>query len=213
MLLILVGCGKKPDPAPPGASPNKVSPASESPTASNKPPVGNESTDQRKPTPTAKKISIDDSAFQDAALEGRIETVRRAIEEGVDVGAMDEGGRTALLLASFNGHTPIVKLLLDHGAELGHRDATGRTALMYAATGANEETVRLLLEAGAKPNVTDLGEHFTALMHAAAEGQAKVVQLLLQHNADPTLRDVDGDTAGDFATRNGHAEVVRLLTK
>jgi ankyrin repeat protein len=49
-------------------------------------------------------------------------------------------------------------------------------------------------------------------MHAAAEGQAQVVQALLEHNADPTLRDVDGDTARDFATRNGHAEVVRLLT-
>jgi ankyrin repeat protein len=217
VLLILTGCGRGPDSVttrkeevpsskeggPPGKemSASKAAPASNGPNA------------RREPAAAARKVSIDDSAFRTAALEGRIETVRQAIAGGVDVGATDEGGRTALLLASFNGHTPIVKLLLDHGALLGHRDATGRTALMYAATGANEATVRLLLEAGAKPNVTDRGERFTALMHAAAEGQAQVVQALLEHNADPTLRDVDGDTARDFAARNGHAEVVRLLPK
>ena len=49
-------------------------------------------------------------------------------------------------------------------------------------------------------------------MHAAAEGQLEVVKTLLEHHADPQIRDVDGDTARDFAERNGHAEVVRLLS-
>ena len=92
-----------------------------------------------------------------------------------------------------------------------HQDNEGRTALMYAATGPNQATVAALLEAGAAPNAVDHGEKFTALMHAAAEGQLEVVQTLLQHNADTQMRDVDGDTARDFAERNGHAEVVRLL--
>ena len=163
--------------------------------------------------PTPQKVSMDGSSFRNAALEGQLETVQQAIEAGVDVNSLDEGRRTALLMAAFNGHTRIVKLLLDNGASVEHRDLAGRTALLYASTGANDETVRVLLEAGAEPNVTDKGEGFTPLMHAAAEGQAKVVQTLLKHNADPTLRDVDGDTALDFATQNGHDNVVRLLSK
>ena len=56
-------------------------------------------------------------------------------------------------------------------------------------------------------------EKFTALMFAAAEGQQEVVQALLQHNADVTLRDIDGETARDFAANNGHDAVVRILDK
>ena len=70
----------------------------------------------------------------------------------------------------------------------------------------------MLLDAGVEINAVDTGEGFTALMHAAAEGQVKVVQILLRYKADPAIRDVDG-TARDFATRNGHSEVVKLLTK
>jgi ankyrin repeat protein len=83
---------------------------------------------------------------------------------------------------------------------------------MYAASGSNHETVRVLLEAGADPNIRDKVEQFTALMFAAAEGQLEVVQTLLDHRADVTLRDVDGDTALDFASQNGHSDVARLLS-
>jgi ankyrin repeat protein len=156
---------------------------------------------------------VDTAGFLEASLAGELETVQAAIEAGMDVAATDEQQRTALLLAAFNGHTPVIKLLLEHGALVEHRDAVGRTALMYAATGANGKTVRWLLENGAEPNAVDTGEGFTALMHAAAEGQLEVVTILLQHNADSTVTDVDGDTASDFATRNGHTEIVQLLTR
>ncbi len=172
-----------------------------------------ESDPSKGPAPNieTKEVVVDVSGFLDVALHGRVESVRQAIEAGVDVNAADEQQRTALLLASFNGHTSVVKLLLEHGALLSHRDAMGRTALMFAATSANAETVKLLLDEGADVNVVDTGEGFTALMHAAAEGQVRVVQILMQHKADPTIRDLDGDTARDFATRNGHSEVVKLL--
>ena len=84
---------------------------------------------------------------------------------------------------------------------------------MFAASGANAETVKFLLESGADVNAVDTNEKFTALMHAAAEGQTKVVEILLKHKADPELRDADGDTALVFAQNNGHANVIRLLSK
>ncbi len=119
---------------------------------------------------------------------------------------------TALMLAAYNGHTEIARVLLDHGARVDDRDGGGRTALMYAASGPYEETVRLLLEWKADPLAVDQEERFTALMFAAAEGHADVVQTLLRHGSDKDIVDVDGDKALDFAARNGHEEVVRLLS-
>ncbi len=193
--LLLSGCGGPADDPNGGDASAENKPAASPPAVIAKPPA-----------------PVSDGAFLDAALEGSIATIRQAIESGVDVNATDEEGRTALLLAAFNGHTEVVRLLLGRQAQLEHRDASGRTALMYASTGPNNETVRLLLEAGAEPNSVDSGEKFTALMHAAAEGQHEVVRSLLEFKADPRIRDIDGDTARDFAARNGHVEVVQLLT-
>ena len=50
-------------------------------------------------------------------------------------------------------------------------------------------------------------------MFAAAEGQKEVVQALLQNNADTTVKDKDGDTARDFAAKNGYREVATMLDK
>ncbi len=168
---------------------------------------------QTPPTSPANKTTVDLAAFFDSAFNGELAAVEQAIKAGVDVNAADEKQQNALMLASFNGHTPVVKILLDNGATLGARDSNGRTPLMFAATGANASTVEFLIEKGAQVDAVDTAEKFTPLMYAAAEGQVEVVEVLLKHQADPGLRDVDGDTARDFASQNGHSAVVQLLTK
>jgi hypothetical protein len=238
MLLILCGCGRAPEVASvdQAGAVNDSSPVVDKKTSADEPVAQSvqpakpelkaeplpktepepkaEPVPEAEPVPKAEppKVPVDVPAFLDDALNGKLEAVRQALKAGVDVNVADEQRRTALLFASFNGHTAVAQLL-DQGATLNQRDAVGRTALMFAATGANAETVELLLEAGAEVNAVDADEKFTALMHAAAEGQVKVVGVLLKHNADSAIRDTDGDTAQDFAARNGHAEVVRLLSK
>jgi len=214
MLFILAGCEQTPEPTSVEVvgTLNGASADGETKAAADEPTAESEPLTEPAPAIATKDVVVDVSAFWDAALDGEIETVRQAIEGGVDVNSMDEQQRSALLLASFNGHTSVVKLLLDQDARLGHRDAMGRTALMFASTGSNAETVELLLDAGAEINAVDTGEGFTALMHAAAEGQVEVVQIFLKYKADPAIRDVDGDTARDFASQNRHSEVVKLLT-
>jgi hypothetical protein len=205
-VLFLGGCAKQPD-STQVEKPNDVVPIVDDSASAGK---AIESAQPAAETGTP-SVEVDVSVFLQDALNGKLESVRQAIEAGVDVNSADEEQRTALLFASFNGHTSVVKLLLDNGALPSQRDGLGRTALMWAATGDNAEAVELLLEAGAEVNAVDTSEGFTALMHAAAEGHADVVKVLLKHNADASMRDKDGDSAQDFATRNRHVDVVRLL--
>jgi len=133
------------------------------------------------------------------------------LRNGTDKNLTGPGGRTAMMLAAFNGHTKVVEMLLDAGARVDTRDAIGRTALMYAATGPNLPTIKLLLEEGARADAVDGQERWTPLMFAAAEGHLHVVKLLLAEGADPDTRDTDGETAADFAARRGHQAVASLL--
>ena len=63
---------------------------------------------------TTKPVSlISEMTFRDSAMRGKIEIVRQAIKQGVEVDAADEAGVTALLLASYDGHT-------DYSSAAGH---------------------------------------------------------------------------------------------
>ncbi len=154
-----------------------------------------------------------EQALRNAAFDGQSESVRSILDKGAMPDARDSDGRTALMTASFNGHMETVRLLLERGSKVGHQDRFGRTALMYAASGPYPETVRLLLDNGADVNRPDTEEGFTALMFAAAEGQSGVIQVLLAHGADTKVTDKDGDTALDFAKKNGHQDAIEELKK
>ena len=147
----------------------------------------------------------------EAALNGELPYIQQALEKGFDANTTDPEKHTALMLAAYNGHSELVSLLLKHGADPDILDLNDRTALMYASTGPFPETVSLLLDAGASLNLIDKEEHFTALMFAAAEGQSEIVRMLLDHGADKSLRDIDGESAYDFALNNGHEEAVKML--
>jgi len=146
-----------------------------------------------------------------ASLDGENAKVKEAIAAGADVNAPDAEGRTALMLAAFNGHSEIVLMLTDNGASVARRDLMGRTALLYAATGPFPETVKILLDKGSEPNVVDSDEHFSPLMHAAAEGNLDVVKILMEAGANQDLKDVDGDNAESFARQAGHVAVADYL--
>lgn len=148
----------------------------------------------------------------DASLEGKVNLIEEAVNQNVDLNqAVDQSGRTPLMLASFNGHSDVVKILLEHGADPKKTDSQGQTALSFAASGPYPHTVELLLKNGADPNYKDPNEGWSALMWAAAEGNEQVVNVLIEHGADPHLRDKDDETARDFAEANGHQKVAELI--
>ena len=153
----------------------------------------------KKPAPpTAQEIN----AFVENAFNGNTAAVAAALEKGMPVDQKNDVGNSALMSAAFNGHVETLKTLLDAGADVNLRVNNGVTPLM-AACGPYPAAVRLLLENGAEVNATDDIENFTALMYAATEGLSPVVDILLEYGADPSMKDVDGDTAGNFAGNRG----------
>jgi ankyrin repeat protein len=147
----------------------------------------------------------------DPAAAARLEKVRQSLEQGLDVNQADADGRTALMMAAFEGYTEVVELLLNSGAEVDHRDGAGRTAVMYASSGPFPQTVELLIQSGAQVNRIDTAEGWTALMVAAAEGHQPVVEVLLRHGADIEITDQDGDAAIAHARKRGQTHIVDLL--
>jgi ankyrin repeat protein len=68
----------------------------------------------------------------------------------------DNGGFTALMIASQFGHIEVVKLLLERGAKLDLQVPSGPTALIIASAQGNTDVVKLLLESGANKELKTL---------------------------------------------------------
>lgn len=88
----------------------------------------------------------------EGARYGDAEDVQQALERSTDVNAADASGRTALHMASANGHTDVMRMLLDAGANTEHRNDSGNTPLHWACVGGHAEAVRLLLRHGGDPS-------------------------------------------------------------
>ena len=80
------------------------------------------------------------STLHEASRDGDMERVKQLLDgdgrayrrAGVDerLDEKDEGGRTALVWASMEGHAKVVKLLLDKGVSTDGKDMFGNTALL-----------------------------------------------------------------------------------
>ncbi len=63
-----------------------------------------------------------------------------------------KGGKSALMLASENGHGAVVEALLQkEEAQINAEDSSGKTALMLASENGHGAVVQALLQKGAKP--------------------------------------------------------------
>ncbi len=102
--------------------------------------------------------------MQDAARKGDAATVKRLLDDGVDVNTKFRYNATAIFFACDAGNVEVVKVLLDHGADLTLKDTFyGFTPLMLAVspartkTPAHNEIARLLIAKGAPGKEIALG--------------------------------------------------------
>ena len=144
----------------------------------------------------------------DAARLGDYHRVNYAASV-VAVDTRDSEGRTALLLASMEGHVRIVTLLLEKGASPNAMDGDGKSALRHALH-VHPEVAKALLEGGADANQRD-GDGRRLLMNAVIGGDPATVRLLLEGGADPSIRDNEGLSPLVIAEELGASEVVDLL--
>ena len=128
-----------------------------------------------------------------AAIIGDTDAVRRLLDIGMPVDAVDSQGCSALLRAAGGGHLALVELLLARGSEPGLAANTGATPLSAAVSMRHTDIVELLLDAGAGLEQRLPGE-VTVLMLAAALGLPELVARLLQAGADLHARDAQGLT-------------------
>jgi len=147
-----------------------------------------------------------------ASHEGIIDRVNLLLQHGADIDAIDEEGRTPLLLAVAERHAEVVSLLLQQGAILTLSDEDKNSPLHIAAHSGNRKIVLLLLAKGARVNSLD-DEGATPLHNAASQGALDIAKSLLSHGADITIQDKRGNTPLHNAARQGGLGITTLLLK
>jgi ankyrin repeat protein len=148
--------------------------------------------------------------FQDAARKGDAATVRRLIDEGVDVNTKFRYNATALFYACDHAHVDVVKVLLEKGAALDGKDTFyGFTPLMLAASPAQKRTpehtviAKLLIAKGA-PGKDG------ALSAAIQFGDAELARAILDSGGIPPASLTEALEAAKAANK---ADMVGLLEK
>lgn len=97
-------------------------------------------------------------AFRMAVLAGATDSVRLHLDSAHDVDAVDEKGRSALMLAASKGHVDVCRLLLEQGANPDLRDVDGNDALSVAASRGEAEVLALLTGNRAGSSSASVGE-------------------------------------------------------
>jgi ankyrin repeat protein len=83
------------------------------------------------------------------AAQGSITAVNTLIEQGAEVDAKDENGRTALMYAVEQNRTEAAQALLAKGADVNVKDKFGMTSLKKAKQFGYKDTIAVLKRAGA----------------------------------------------------------------
>ena len=142
---------------------------------------------QRKPSanvrvdyssPTAKKWPL----LLEAINNGNLETVKKLIEDGVNVNLIREGV-TPLMIASSKGYAEIAETILHAGANINEKCDDGGTAL-HKATFDQEKTaiVDLLLQSGIDVEAKNISGK-TALNLAEEKGHREIVRVIKKHQS------------------------------
>ncbi len=164
----------------------------------------------------ASGIRVQDStasrqSFREAAEQGDVQTLRRLIEDGVSIDAVDDDGQTALCLALRSEQVEAASLLIRAGADVNTQGSNWGVPLMIAARLGQTDIVRMLIERGADVNAS-LSTGWTPLLMAARFGHTEIARMLLDAGAKTDARTREEMTPLLFAVLHGFPEIERMLT-
>jgi ankyrin repeat protein len=153
-----------------------------------------------------------------AAAAGDVDTIRRLAQNGADLNARDENGRTPLHVSAFQGHGLAARALIGAGADPALLDNQRYDSVTIVAVRDDVPTLRALLAAGASAGLVTSVYDGTALIAAAHLGHDGIVRELIRAGAPLDHVNNLGWTAlieavilGDGGPR--HVETVRALVE
>jgi ankyrin repeat protein len=164
---------------------------------------------RRPPTPTTSQ-----SLMHDLAREGDVLSIEALVDRGSDCDAADAQGRTPLHEAAQTGSTEVVAFLLDSQARIDTKTGhLGHTPLYLAVEQGHLPVAQLLVSCGARLDVADSVSGQGLLHMAAAKGDIRLAGILIAAGIDVFMPDMKGRTARDYAARQNHVEMERVLLK
>lgn len=136
-----------------------------------------------------------------AAARGDVEAMEELLVTGnADINAVNRGGETAVMWASYRGHDAIIKMLAKAKANVNGRDQHGFTALMEASQGGHTAAMQALIDARADVNAREPEDDQTALIMATHCARNEAVRLLIDSGAERPAG-ATGSPAGAPAAR------------
>jgi len=135
--------------------------------------------------------------FQGACIDGDLETVKKEVENGLD---LKHQGEIGLDLACFGGHLEIIKFLHKSGVNLDSPDAVS------SAVEKNRfEILVYLHENGAR--IENIPENEELVLHACAHGSLKILKYLIEK----TYLELDLELAFETAGVYGKVKILKYL--
>lgn len=143
-------------------------------------------------------------AFIDAAWRGEEAKVLQFLDKGMDIGARDSDGYTALHKATFGSELGMAKLLLEKGANVMARNNFGQTPLHYPMS---KEVAELLIARGADVNARGWDDD----VPLKGARKKEVVEFLVAQGADVNARDTNGKTPIYWQIWRGDTEATMAM--
>lgn len=136
----------------------------------------------------------------DFYVSATAEKMQQLVDQGVDVNARDEVGKSALHWVA--GAKPeVISALLAAGADVNAKDQWDRSPIHFVAATGSMENIKLLLDAGAEVNAKTAND-WTPLHGAAKFGSSESVMALLEAGADAAARTEMGESPFDLSPNN-----------
>ena len=133
------------------------------------------------------------------------------IREGVDINAIDRTGRTALHLASSEGHIEIVNTLLENGANPNVFDSNGIEPLQEAIMNGHRCVIQRLMRGGAKLSEKGATELQNKMYQFAFTGNIKGLKFLMDGEYSLQYQETLETSMLSVATERNHLEIVEYL--
>lgn len=154
-------------------------------------------------------IVSDWSPMHEAAIHGRLLSLRSLINQGWPVNLITADGVSPLHEACLGGHLSCVNLLLKHGAQVNCVTTDWHTPLFNACIAGSLDCLTLLLQHGASPHpVSDLA---SPIHEAAKRGHVDCVEILTAHGGNLNLNIRHLGTPLYLACRKQQVACVRKL--